>query len=208
MVAQPVAGVFLGAKWDDMIPLIQVLSVNYVLSVSLSSAAYVYLALGTPRHSIYLVMVQAAVSLTAMLWLIPNAGIQGAAVALLLGGLVTVPLNFRLMSKAVDLTLGEISRIISRPVVATLVMVLIISVAKQYWLPGSAFQANALNRRHDGIDRSDCIFRNGHAAMAFGFPARQCGIIRAEALKARDSGGRRMGPNLTHGAMALALKLR
>ena len=81
LVAQPVVFIIFGEKWMDMAPLIQILSVNSVLGVSLSSAAYVYLALGTPRHTTMLVAVSASISIALMLWLVPFLGIRGAAVA-------------------------------------------------------------------------------------------------------------------------------
>jgi lipopolysaccharide exporter len=145
LVAQPVVLVFLGDKWNEVIPLIQILSVNGVLAVSLSTAAYVYLALGTTRRTASLTAVHVAVSLPTMLFLVPFLGVTGAAFALLAGTLATVPVNFRMMSRAVRLTLQDILGIIWRPVSAMLVMVGVTLVARGYWMSTETFGGNAVN---------------------------------------------------------------
>lgn len=145
LVAQPVVLIIFGEKWTDMAPLIHILAVNGVLSVSLSTAAYVYLALGTPRHTTMLVAVHAGVSIALMLWLVPLSGIRGAAIALLASTIAIVPLNFKLMSNAVSLTLRDLWPIAWRPATATLVMVGAVLIVTQYWSPAHTLQANFLN---------------------------------------------------------------
>jgi O-antigen/teichoic acid export membrane protein len=142
LVAEPVVMIFFGANWVDMAPLIRILSINGVLSVSLSTAAYIYLALGTPRHTTTLVAVYAGVSITLMLWLMPTAGIRGAAIAMLIGTAATAPLNFRYMSDAVSLTLRDLARIAWRPATATLVMVGAVSLVARYLGPARTLHEN------------------------------------------------------------------
>jgi lipopolysaccharide exporter len=145
LVAQPVVLIFLGDKWHSVVPLLQILAVNGVLSVSLSTAAYIYLALGTPRRSASLVAVHAGVSVSMMLFLVPLLGAQGAAFALLAGSLATAPVNFRMMSRAVRLTLHDLAGIVWRPLLATMVMTGVVVIAKQYWMATDTLGENVGN---------------------------------------------------------------
>jgi len=145
LVAQPVVLVFLGNKWNDVVPLLQILAVNGVVSVSLSTAAYVYLALGTARRTASLVVVSAGVSLPLMLILVPLLGAQGAAYALLAGSLATAPVNYWMMTKAVRLTLRDIGGILWCPLTATLVMFGAVMMTKQYWTHDQALVSNLVN---------------------------------------------------------------
>jgi len=145
LVAQPAVHVFLGGKWAEVVPLLQILSVNSVLAISLSSTAYVYLALGTPRSSALLSAMHAGVSLSSMLWLVPAWGATGAACALLAGSLATLPVNFFLMSRSVALTLGDLAAITWRPLAATLAMAGAVATVRHYWAAPDTFGANLVN---------------------------------------------------------------
>ncbi len=145
LVAELAVLVFFGEKWTDMVPLIEILSVNGVLGISLSTAAYVFLALGTPRHTTMLVGVYAGVSIGMMVWLVPMSGIKGAAIAALVATIATMPLNFRLLSDAIGLTLLDMSKIVWRPVFATLVMAGAVLAAKYYIGPAHTFQSNLVS---------------------------------------------------------------
>jgi lipopolysaccharide exporter len=145
LVAEPVVLVFLGDKWRDVVPLLQILAVNGVLSVSSTTASYIYLALGTPRRNASLTMAHASVSLSVMLILVPHLGAQGAAYGLLAGSLAAAPLNFRMMSKAVGLTMRDLRGVLSRPLMATLVMVGVVAMVRQYWMAAETLGGNAAN---------------------------------------------------------------
>jgi lipopolysaccharide exporter len=145
LLAQPVVSIFLGDKWNEAIPLIQILSVNGVLSVSLSTAAYVYLALGTARRTASLTAIHVGVSLPATLFLVPFLGVKGAAFAVLAGTLATVPVNFRMMSGAVRLTLRDIREIVWRPLAATIVMVGVVLIGRDHWMPTETLGGNVVN---------------------------------------------------------------
>lgn len=142
LVAEPAVLVFFGEKWTAMVPLIEILSVNGVLGISLSTAAYVYLALGTPRHTTMLVGVYAGVSISMMVWLVPMSGIKGAATAVIVATVATMPLNFRLLSNAVGVTMLDLSEIVWRPLFATLVMAGGVLTAKYYIGPAHTIQGN------------------------------------------------------------------
>ena len=145
LLAQPVVFVFLGGGWSDAIPVIRILAINGVLVVSLSTAAYVYLALGIPRHTTTVTAIYGLVSVLMMLLLVPRLGIEGAALALLGGSLATVPVNFRLISQAVNVTLLDIGLLAWRPVTATLVMAAALVTARPFWDSGGTFAGHAID---------------------------------------------------------------
>lgn len=145
LVAQPVVLIFLGGRWHDVVPLLQVLAIQGVLSVSSTTAGYIYLALGTPRRNASLTMVHAGVSLSLMLVLVPSLGALGAAYALLAGSLSTTPVNFRMMSNAVGLTLANLRGILWRPAIATCVMAGTVTIVRDFWMPPETLGRNAAN---------------------------------------------------------------
>jgi lipopolysaccharide exporter len=143
LVAQPAVFVFLGGKWNDVVPLLPILSVNGVVAVSVSTSAYVYLARGTPRLTAIVVAIHAAVSLLIMLWLIPLWGARGAAWAVLAGTVATVPVNFRFLSGCLGLNVREIGSVVWRPLAATLAMAALVIAARPYWgTQAETFAAN------------------------------------------------------------------
>jgi lipopolysaccharide exporter len=145
LVAQPVVLIFLGDKWREVVPLIQILAVQGVLSVSSTTASYIYLALGTPRRNALLTMIHAGVSLCLMLILVPRLGAQGAAYALLAGSLVTVPVNFRMMSNAVRLTMRDIRGIVWRPLMSTIAMIVVVMIVRECWMSTETLAGNVAN---------------------------------------------------------------
>lgn len=135
LVAQPVVTIFLGSKWQSVVPLLQILALNYVLTVTSRSAGYIYLALGTTRRNASLAMLRAVVTLPAMLVLVPSLGVEGAAFALLAGTFAVAAVNLRMLSRTLGLAPRELVAIFWRPVLATLFM------AATLWFVGSSWAA-------------------------------------------------------------------
>ena len=146
LVAQPAVFVFLGGKWSDVVPLLPVLSLNGVVAVSVATAAYVFLALGTPHFTAILMAIHAGVSLSTMLWLVPLWGAQGAAWAVLAGNVATLPFNFRYLSRGIGLTLRDVGGIVWRPLAATAAMTACVLAARPHWAtPADTFGSNLLS---------------------------------------------------------------
>jgi O-antigen/teichoic acid export membrane protein len=145
LVAEPTVLVFFGEKWTGMVPLIGILAVNGVLGIWLTTAAYVYLALGMPRHTTMLVGVYAGVFLGMMVWLLPTWGLKGAAVSMLFGTIATMPLNFRFLSDAIGVTLLNLSEIVWRPVFAMLIMVGAVLTTRYYIGPAHTLHDNLVS---------------------------------------------------------------
>ena len=139
LLAQPVVAVTLGNHWLAVVPLLQILALNYVLSVFSRSTGYVYIALGDTRRNASQAALHAAVSLSIMLLLVPALGVVGAALALLAGTLAVAPVNFRMLGQALGVTLPELLAIAWRPLLATMVMALIL-----VWLGGQAASPQGL----------------------------------------------------------------
>ena len=144
MLARPLVAVFLGEQWLPAVPVLQVLAVSYVLSVTSRSASYVYLTLDLPQHSATLAILRAAVSLGLMWAWVPRWGAQGAALALLVATLLAAPLNLWLLRRALHLTVGEVRSRIWRPVVATLTMAGLLALMPGVWSPTGGFFAQLL----------------------------------------------------------------
>lgn len=145
LLAQPVVMIFLGDQWLAVVPLLQVLALNYVLTVTSRSASYVYLALGIPHRSATLATIRAGVALLAMLVLVPALGVQGAAYALLAGTVAAAPVNLRMLSRALGLTRREFVAVLWRPLLATLFMAATVTLLKASWSDTDTLRGSAVN---------------------------------------------------------------
>jgi len=121
-IAEPLVQVVLGPKWLPAIPLIQVLAVNGMLSAILACSGYVYLAIGKPKYVTLVLAAHTVVAVPLIAWAAFTIGTIAVAWMLLLASLVVVPLNYRLLSKAVGLTIMDLIGAIWRPGLAAAVM--------------------------------------------------------------------------------------
>ena len=144
LLAGPVVRVFLGEQWHEVVPLLPLLAVYGVTNVFLASTAHVYLALGAPHRYTALVAVQAAVFVPGMLYLVPRMGVQGAALALLAGGVVASIVNMQMLFAAIAVTARALARITWRPASAAILMGVVVALARQYWQPGESLSGSVL----------------------------------------------------------------
>jgi lipopolysaccharide exporter len=145
LLAEPVVLVFFGEKWRDAVPVIRLLAINGMLYLSVNTGIYVYLALGITHHTTSITIVHAAVSITLMLLLVPQWGIQGAAYALLGATLMAMPLTFALISKVLRVTFTDLAAVLWRPLSAGLLMAGALVVARQHWGPAMLLLEHALD---------------------------------------------------------------
>lgn len=117
-VAEPLVHVALGSKWIDCIPLVRILAFYGLVGAVASNFYYVFLALGKPQRITTLAIANLAILIPSMLYLTLKFGPLGAAWALLLTRLCTMPMSVVL--GVVDAKL-QVSRLVSglwRPAVA------------------------------------------------------------------------------------------
>ena len=88
LLAEPIVLLILG---NETAPLIQILAINGVLTVFLSTAHHLNLAVGMSRSTSLVLSAHAGVTIPVMLWLVPEFGSYGAVVAMLTASIVTAP---------------------------------------------------------------------------------------------------------------------
>jgi lipopolysaccharide exporter len=125
-IADPLVKVVLGPQWVPVIPLVQVLALNGMLSAILSCSGSVYLAVGKPRYVTLVLAAHTAVAVPLIAWATFTIGTIGVAWMLLLTSSLVVPLNYGLLCRAVGLTIGDMSGAIWRPGLAAAVMAIVL----------------------------------------------------------------------------------
>jgi O-antigen/teichoic acid export membrane protein len=140
LLAEPVILILLGSKWRDAVPLVQVLSINGVLMVFMSTAHHANLAVGMSRLTSLVLAAHAGIAIPLMLWWVPSHGTQGAVAAILTASVVTAPLNFHLLGKAIELGRRELLDILWRPCTGCLGMIVAVLGIKASWaMPADLF---------------------------------------------------------------------
>lgn len=142
LLAEPIVLVLLGAKWNEAVPLVRVLGINGILTVLLSSAHYVNLAVGMARSSSLVLAAHSAITIPLMLWSVPHHGAQGAVVSMLVASILTAPFNFYLVGKAIEFGWRDLKSVLWRPVTGGIVMSGVVLMLQNRWpLPvGTAAQ--------------------------------------------------------------------
>jgi lipopolysaccharide exporter len=114
--------ILLGKKWTEAIPLIAVLALYGILTAMKTNAYYVYLALGKPNIASYLTMIQTLLLLPTLVVLTGRFGVMGAAYGYLIAQAVFTPISFSVLFKILDITVGQIIRVLWRPVLSAAAM--------------------------------------------------------------------------------------
>lgn len=122
VLAEPAVLVLLGDRWSAAIPLIQVLALNGAFGVLVSTGHHVNLAVGMSRSTSVVLAMQLALSLPLILLLVPAHGAAGAAAALLCASVLAVPVNLRLLGKAIAFRARDLAAIAWRPLLGAAVM--------------------------------------------------------------------------------------
>jgi PST family polysaccharide transporter len=125
--------VFLGAKWREALPFLQLLSIAGVLRVGYANVGPVLLALGKIRLLAWL----SAATLTILGGLIiPGtilAGALGAAYATAGASFLTLSIHLAVTLRLTQLTVGSLLRAVWRPLAAGLVMATAVVTLRSYW---------------------------------------------------------------------------
>ncbi len=141
LLANPIVFTLLGNKWGAVVPLLQLLAINGVLNVFLSTAYHVNLAVGMPRSTSLVLAAHGCISVPLLLWLVPIYSIFGAALSTLIASIITAPLNFFLLRKAIEFGRREIFAMFFRPTAAALIMAAGVFAIQSRWVVPPAFLA-------------------------------------------------------------------
>ena len=138
VLAEPLVQVLLGAKWVDVIPLIQVLAIFGILRASMSNTGSVYLALGRPKILTWLVLLYLAVLLPGLYWLVREHGAYGAAIAALLAATIQTPVAFAVVMRQLGLGVAAVGAVMWRPVTVGVFMGAAVYGTRSCWLNAEA----------------------------------------------------------------------
>jgi lipopolysaccharide exporter len=133
LLAEPIVLLVLGNKWHETVPLIQILAINGVLTVFLSTAHHLNLAVGMSRSTSLVLASHAGITIPLMLWMVPAFGSYGVVVAMLTASIATAPLNVVLLGRAIQFGIREIVDIMWSPLASSLVMSIVVLSIKLYW---------------------------------------------------------------------------
>lgn len=124
--------ILLGPRWNETIPLIQILVVSGGLRALSSHVRPVYLALNRPHLGAYATIGRTIVYLPVLALVLLQYGLQGAAIAHAVGHVAVLLGSLYLMRRLLNLTLGDIWRACWRPLAGCGIM--IVSVVTLKWL--------------------------------------------------------------------------
>ena len=166
LLAEPIVLLVLGNKWHETVPLVQLLAINGVLTVFLSAAHHLNLAVGMARSTSLVLASHAGITIPLMLWLVPAFGSYGAVVAMLIASIATAPLNIVLLGRAIQFGVREIVDIMWRPLASSLVMSVVVLIIKLYWeIPSTVVGRVAYIATASGIGAlvyGSCVFLLRH----------------------------------------------
>jgi O-antigen/teichoic acid export membrane protein len=113
---------FLGNKWFDAIPLLQILAFFGITQVLQTNAFSAFLALGRTKPFVQINAIHVVVLLTALVTLTGLFGLVGAAWAYVIAALLLLPVNLALIKSYLNLGTAEYLNRLWRPIVAATVM--------------------------------------------------------------------------------------
>ena len=122
LVADLAVPVFLGDKWLDAIPLMQVLAVSGAFRVLYSMSGSVFLVLDKPFLIAILATASVSTTVPALLVGIVSFGLVGATYAVMATTLISVGLNFFMVWRVLRLGPSHYIAVLWRPTLACLIM--------------------------------------------------------------------------------------
>lgn len=133
MVSDYVVMIVLGAKWAPAIPLIEVLTLYGLLTLTSANGAALYLSLGRPDLIVKRNLPGLAVLLPALVLGTWAYGTLGAAWALVASAAVTCAVNFGLLHRHLQVRPGTLLAGLWRPLAAAGGMAAVLAAVKSRW---------------------------------------------------------------------------
>jgi len=113
---------FLGDKWLDAIPAVQMLAVFGVTMALQANLNSVYNSLGKPRLQAVITTMTLVVLLPLLIFWVRMDGVEGAARAYLVTGLLVWPINYAICFRLVGIRWRSVIAVLWRPMVAAGIM--------------------------------------------------------------------------------------
>ena len=139
MTAEPAVRVVLGAKWLDIVPIVQMLALNTFLVICTANSHSALYALGRPDLWVRAIGAGALVIVPLLYIGIEAAGLVGAAVAVTAATGASLPVAAFYVRRLLDVRAGMIVRAVWRSIAATLVMAGALLVIRGGWAPSTEF---------------------------------------------------------------------
>ena len=133
LVADPLVKVFLGPKWLEAIPLIQILSIKEFLLLISSMLGPIYLATGRPRYTMALQSFNAIVTLPLLVLGTLWDGLMGAAYATLIATALGIIFDLYLGLSLLSLSIFTLLAAIWRSLIGGAIMVAAVLALGMYW---------------------------------------------------------------------------
>ncbi|NOX77180.1 MAG: lipopolysaccharide biosynthesis protein [Gammaproteobacteria bacterium] len=133
IMADPIVQFFLGEKWLDSIPLIQALAVVGIFRALQANTGAIYLALGVPKIITYLSIFNIILIYPTIAWALTTSGVLMAAWAIAAVALVSMPINFIVLARNLQLNLMQLINRLWRPVASSLFMTAIVLYTSTLW---------------------------------------------------------------------------
>jgi O-antigen/teichoic acid export membrane protein len=127
-VAPLLVPLLLGNHWLGSIPLIELLGIASAISLCGSGAPIIYIALGRPQLSVFQGIADISVLLAGMGILLPRYGATGAAWAMLIAALATLPIRLALARSVLGAVLRRWLGVVWRPALAATAMYLLVTM--------------------------------------------------------------------------------
>lgn len=121
-LAEPIVLTLLGEKWREAVPLIQILAIYGVSRACGSNIGSVFLAQGKSYVLSAMGTVTVVVLVPLIFWLVPRYGGIGAAWSMLICSLITAPIMFYVLLRAIDLRFVSLASVLWRPFISAGVM--------------------------------------------------------------------------------------
>jgi O-antigen/teichoic acid export membrane protein len=115
LLAEPIVGVLLGARWRDAAPLVAVLAVYGGIRAAQGNTISVYLALDRPRLAAAMTLLNVALSFGGFALALARWPLAQAAWALVLGAFVATTVNLSVLMRRLDLTWRPMVGALFRP---------------------------------------------------------------------------------------------
>lgn len=116
---------FLGDKWVDGIPVMEIMAMAQIFICINSNSGYIYLAIGKPSIGTYLMLTRVLILLSLSYMLIGQYGLVGVAFAYLATSILVFPITCFIMRYVIGLEISYFLSAIYRPVIAGVVTFLV-----------------------------------------------------------------------------------